>query len=99
MFWLGFEASRGSRQLRGDVCKLTLADCQRSPNRTFLRGTNEAAIGVFRASTRGARSLKCLIRVCAKFFSSAVSAGRVVLRPHCLHLIKSIAGWSQGKPL
>src|SRR5208282_4786685 len=68
------------------------------PKSTFLLGAAAPSSGVFSASTSGASSLKCLMSVCAKFVSSAVSAGSVVLSPHCFCLIKSIAGCSGGNP-
>jgi hypothetical protein len=62
------------------------------PKSTFFFGSRDFAMGSFNASTMGAKSLKCLASVAAKLGSSAVSAGSVVLNPHCLHLIRSIAG-------
>ena len=65
---------------------------QCSPKRTFRFGAAAAAIGVFSASTMGASSLKCFTSTFAKSFLWAAPTGRMVLRPHCLQRIKSIAG-------
>src|ERR1035437_5819074 len=68
------------------------APLQLSPKRTLFFGAIAATIGVFHASTRGAASLKWRVSTSANFGSRAVSAGSVVLRPHCRHRTRSIAG-------
>jgi hypothetical protein len=68
------------------------ANCvQCSPKSTFFFGI-DAAIGSFSASTMGFSSMKCFVNVFEKLVARAVSAGSVVLNPHCLYLIKSMAG-------
>src|SRR5665213_4120326 len=75
-----------------------LQPCQR-PNRTLRLGCVAAAMGLFRALTMGVASLKRRITTAASLGSSAASAGKVALMPHCLQRIKSSPGCSHGKPL